>query len=97
MNYYYYYYYVHAHYQNSTSHKLIWVLSRNFQRTLKEENHLTKRQYMNITAKYANNTVTATYIATTFGAKNIVIAMADCIKLKLSGLDEIDVLQTKRQ
>ena len=53
---------MHAHCQKSVSQELIWVLSWNFQRILKGEDHVAKRQYLHTTA---NTTVTATFTTTT--------------------------------
>ena len=50
------------HYQKSVSQELIWVLSYNFQRMLKENYRLTKRQYEQGTT---NHTITATFTSTT--------------------------------
>ena len=75
-----------AHCQNSIPQELIWVLSWNFQRILKEEDHLTKRQYMQttinttVTATFTtiNTTATTSYIATTCTAKSIKIKISRC-------------------
>jgi len=71
--------YVHAHCQNSVSQELIWVLSWNFQRILKGEDHLTKRQYILTTA---DTTVTATF--TIIITHTTTICTAKNIELKLS-------------
>ena len=48
--------------QKSVSQELILLLSWNFRRMLKEENHLTKRQYVQATA---NTSITAVFITAT--------------------------------
>ena len=55
---------MHAHYQKSESQAWISVISWNFQRMLKREDQLTKRQYANATTNIATAT-TPTFIATT--------------------------------
>ena len=61
------------HCQKTIPQERIWVLSWNFQRMLKGEDHLTKRQYVHGTI---NITITATFtntttIATTHKAKSM--------------------------
>ena len=70
---------MHAHCQNSVSQELIWVLSWNFQRMLKGEDHLIKRPYVHITA---NSTVTTTFTTTT--TISIATCKAKSIEMKIS-------------
>ena len=51
-----------AHCKDAVSQELIWVLSWNFQRRLKGEGHLTRRQCVHTTT---NTTATATFTTTT--------------------------------
>ena len=74
---------MHANCQNSVPQELIWVLSWNFQRMLKGDDHVTKRQYVHTTA---DTTVTATFTTTTsiaiiFKAKSIEIKISRSIRI----------------
>ena len=70
---------MHLDCQNSVSSELICILSCNFQRILKGEEQLTKRQFVhtntNNTATFTNSTITTapttTSIATTCKIKSI--------------------------
>ena len=72
---------MHAHYQKSESQAWISVISWNFQRMLKREDQLTKRQNANATTNITTAT-TPTFIATTTPITTT--CMVKRIKMKIS-------------
>ena len=78
---------MHEHCQNSVSKELIWILSWNFQRILKGDGQVTKRQYVHNTA---NTTVTVpfttTSIATILGLRVLRWKFQEVYKYTSQGL-----------